>query len=468
MTRTVGEPAAPINAVGSPRAARVRTFERLLGLAGGPVLRHSPGSVTPAPSRRALLYLGTGVLVATAVLLALNNGLTDLHDQYDLRIYFGSISWWEDGNGLYGYAIADPVMGRLGFTYPPFAAVLMAPLTAAGWRPMQGAAIVGILGAGAAMVHLCLGERVRVSGRHLWPVLTVATAAAFVLQPFRGTLAMGQINLFLAVLVLGDILVLGRRGSRWTGVGIGLAMAIKIVPGIFLVYLAATRRWRALAVAMVTCASCWLLGAVAAPSATWEYFSSLLWDTRRVGLPATATNQSLYGLLSRIAAPGQAHLSTLALLAVPVAVLAIRRLYRAGLAGDDLAAVTITGLLGILLCPVSWLHHCVWVLPALVIVGHRCLLVIGEQVRSGRFSWPRPALLAGLLLTGLLVLVPDTRGLFHLPFANPGALSPLQVAASSLPLAWMLVAMLTLPILPAAGADANSPPALRSSEWRRT
>ena len=358
------------------------------------------------------------------------------------------MNWWARGNDLYGYGVADPVMGLLGFTYPPFAAVLMAPMGALGWPAVRALTVVGIFAAGIAVVHLCLGERLRPSPRLLWPILLVASAAAFLLQPVRQTLGMGQINLFLAVLVLADVLVLGRRGSRWTGVGVGLAMAVKIVPGVFLIYFAISRQWRAMTVAACTCATAWLVGAVVAPAATWEYFTSLLWDTGRVGLPASPSNQSLFGVLSRVAAPDQPGLSALAVVALPVAALAVRRIARATAAGDLLAAVTITGLLGVLLCPVSLIHHCVWVLPALIVLGHRCALVVSDLLDAGRFAL-RPLLgPGGLLLSGLLLWVPDIRAMFDLPFANLVALSPLQIAVSSLPMLWMLAAMLALPILP--------------------
>ena len=113
-----------------------------------------------------------------------------------------------------------------------------------------------------------------------------------------------------------------------------------------------------------------------------------------------------------------------------------------------LAGVTITGLLGVLLCPVSWIHHCVWVLPALIVLGHRCALILRGLLDIGRFAL-RPLIVpAGLLLVRPAGVVPDIRAMFDLPFDNLVALSPAQIALSSLPMLWMLVAMLALPILP--------------------
>jgi alpha-1,2-mannosyltransferase len=414
------------------------------------VLRKAPTTIALLPDRRGLRYLAASVLALTALVFVAGHGLDGGQDQYDLRIYFGAVNWWATGHDLYGYGVADPVMGLLGFTYPPFAAVLMSPMGALGWRTVQVVTVVAIAVAGLAVVHLCLGERFHLPRARWWPAIAASTVAAFLLQPWRQTLGMGQINLFLALLVLADVFLLERRGSRWTGVGIGIAMAIKLVPGIFLIYLAMTRQWRAIGVAFCTCAAAWLLGAIVAPAASWEYFTSLVWDTGRVGIPASPANQSLYGLLSRMVAPGQSSLGTLAIVALPVAVLALRRLRHAVAVGDALAAVTITGLLGVLLCPVSWIHHCVWVFPALVIIGHRCTLIVRAGVGRGHLDFKRLAWPAGLLFSGLLVLVPDVRAVFNLPFTNLVALSPPQVVTSSLPMLWMLVAALALPLLPAA------------------
>ena len=94
-------------------------------------------------------------------------------------------------------------------------------------------------------MYLVLRERIRLPKPLMFAVAGVATAFAFTLEPFRQTLSFGQINIYLGLLVLVDLLVLGRRGSKWTGVGIGLATAIKLTPGIFIIYLLVVGRWRA-------------------------------------------------------------------------------------------------------------------------------------------------------------------------------------------------------------------------------
>ena len=90
------------------------------------------------------------------------------------------------------------------------------------------------------------------------------------------------------------------RGRRWAGVGIGLATAIKLTPGVFILYLLVTRRWRAAATAIGAAAAATLVAAALFPDQSREFWTSALWDTNRVGILEYVSNQSLRGLLARL------------------------------------------------------------------------------------------------------------------------------------------------------------------------
>src|SRR6476620_8671023 len=104
-----------------------------------------------------------------------------------------------------------------------------------------------------------------------------------------------------------------------------------------------------------------------APSETWRYFTSLMWDTSRVGFLDTTTNQSINGLLARLDAPFAPGRLPWLLLAAIVLVCGSWRARRAAMAGDELAGLTIAGLVGVLVSPVRGGHHSVWVFPAIVV-----------------------------------------------------------------------------------------------------
>src|SRR6185369_4327998 len=101
-------------------------------------------------------------------------------------------------------------------------------------------------------------------------------------------------------LVAVDLLVLLPRRSRWVGVGIGLATAIKLVPGIFILHLLVCRRWRAAGVATATTAIAILVGFAVDAHDSWVYFTQQMLGAQGVGQLAYTFNQSLMGMLARL------------------------------------------------------------------------------------------------------------------------------------------------------------------------
>ncbi len=84
---------------------------------------------------------------------------------------------------------------------------------------------------------------------------------------------------------------------RWPrGVLVGLATAVKLVPGLFVPYLWFTGRRRAAGVAVATFGACTLLGVVAAPGDSWDFFHSKIFQPTN---PFFFTNQSLEAMLQR-------------------------------------------------------------------------------------------------------------------------------------------------------------------------
>jgi alpha-1,2-mannosyltransferase len=382
-------------------------------------------------------------------------------NEYDLNIYFSALNEWRSGGGLYTYVQYDTINGWLGFTYPPVAAIVMSPMTSFSLSGVVVLSSLAILVSVLCVVLLSLRERVTMRRPQLLFVSGLATAAAFSLQPISQTAAYGQVNTFLALLVMFDVFVLGRRGSRWAGIGIGLAMAIKLTPAIFLVYLVVSRQWRMLRVAILTATAATLVAAVAAPSATWQYFTSLLWDSSRVGVPTNTANQSINGALARFTAPLPPDKIAWALCSLAILLIGLRRIRQAVAAGDTLLAVTITGLLGVLVSPVSWIHHAVWIAPAMVVLVSRLVSTFPlrwfQLIRSSSAPFSRldPAerrsarrWLCTVLLTvtGLTVFVMNTRDFFGLPDTAYAGLGFWAAIAGSVQCIWMLAAVSYLPV----------------------
>ncbi|WFE30789.1 glycosyltransferase 87 family protein [Solwaraspora sp. WMMD791] len=307
--------------------------------------------------------VGLAAAVVTALLWYGNR-----HDFYDLKIYLSAMRWWAEGNPLYDYVQPDVVQGELYFTYPPFTALLLRPFAAVGPGVAATVFTVGTLLAVVVTTVWLVTPIAHRRGLPRWWLAGLAVPLVVLIEPTRETIFLGQINMLLVVLILADLLFAVPQRSRWAGVGIGLATAIKLFPGIFIVYLLITRRWRAALVSCVAAAGATLLSAAVLPAESWRFWTQELWSTDRVGRSDYTGNQSLQGLLGRLVAPDEpSRLVWLALVAV-VAGYGLWRAARAVRAGDELAGLTLTGLVAALIAPITWPHHVYWFVPALILL----------------------------------------------------------------------------------------------------
>jgi hypothetical protein len=124
--------------------------------------------------------------------------------------------------------------------------------------------------------------------------------------------------------------------------------------------------------AAVTFVCCGAIGFLVDPSASLLYWSHLFYDTTRVSA-TYISNQSPYGALTRFLG-GAGHVCawycvipvTLGGLGLGLGLAVAATLARRG---DWLAAGAVTGVTGLLVSPISWTHHWVWALPALVVLA---------------------------------------------------------------------------------------------------
>ncbi|MGC4854956.1 glycosyltransferase 87 family protein [Micromonospora sp. DT4] len=322
-----------------------------------------------------------------------------VHDFFDLKIYMSAMDWWTAGHPLYDYVQPDRVQGELYFTYPPFSALLLWPF---GLLRLGATVAIFTVLTVAAVVLTTRWLVTPVIARHNLPrtfTLTVAVLLVLAVESTRETITFGQINMLLVVLILADLLFAVPQARRWAGVGVGLATALKLFPGIFIVYLLATRRWRAAAVASATAAAATLLAAAVAPGDSWRFWTQELWDNDRVGRTDYTGNQSLFGLLSRFTAPEKPDRLLWLLVVAVVAGYGLWRAVRAARAGDGLTGLTLTGLVGALVSPITWTHHIYWFVPAVVLLADAALRANRPQ-EFRRRQW-----LAGLAIgTAALII----------------------------------------------------------------
>ena len=272
----------------------------------------------------------------------------------DGRVYRDAARALLDRGEIYSGRFQD-----LPFTYPPFALLVFVPLALV---PSDVAALLMFLASLAALVAVVRWcQEYATDGRagSWWWTASLVAAGSVCVEPARTTLGLGQVNLLLLALVLG----VDARASRWAGAGAGIATAIKVSPGLLVVAQGVRGDVRALGRAILAFAGATALAALVAPTASWTYFTSLLWDSTRPGGLGYLQNQSLRGLFARHSPD---HASTWwllsALLVLTLGGWVVRR-HRA----DAFYALTAAAVTGLLVSPISWSHHWVWVVPCLAV-----------------------------------------------------------------------------------------------------
>ena len=312
-------------------------------------------------TRTAALVLLVSIVARLAWTYLVPNGANFV----DLHVYLGGAAALDLPGTLYSYVYADQTPDfPLPFTYPPFAALVFYPLSR---LPFGLVALCWQLGIVAALYGVVrISQRLIGVGREAGhPAAMLWTAVGLWTEPLRSTFDYGQINVILVLAVLCAV-----YSTRWwlSGPLVGVSAGIKLTPAIAGFYFLGMRRWAAAASALVVFAGTVALSVAVIGEQARYYFTDLLGDASRVGPIGTSFNQSWRGGISRIlghdAGYGPWVLAAVAVTAV-LAVLAWRALGRAA-CGDRLGPLLVVELFGLLISPISWTHHWVWVVPLII------------------------------------------------------------------------------------------------------
>jgi alpha-1,2-mannosyltransferase len=269
---------------------------------------------TGRPPRKWLgLVLGADLAAVTFFLLSYSrHGVRFGPYRIDLDVYrIGSQVWLHGGN-LYGSIPATAAGARLPFSYPPFAAVLLSPLSLV---PMTVAVTV------MTLVTIGLTALVlRIFGV-TWLAVGLLLPAALLLEPVRNTLNYGQVNIALMALVAADCLVAAPRWPR--GALVGVAAAVKLTPAAFVLFFLMRRDWRAAAVAGLSFAACTGIGFGSAWRDSVRYWTVVVFQADGPGSPVYAANQSIEGVLARAGLASNSPAGAATWLVLSAAVIAV-------------------------------------------------------------------------------------------------------------------------------------------------
>lgn len=281
--------------------------------------------------------------------------------QVDVEVYREAGVSLLTGRPIYSAMTESPQL--LPFTYPPFAALLALPLAfvpfgVAGWL-WTGLQVV----ATTAIVWYAGWRLLHGTGPRLPLVLAALTAPMLWLHPVSDGIRFGQVNAFMVLACLLDLRQprpgLLRRIPP--GVLVGLAMSIKLTPGVFVIHYLVCRRWKEAATAVGTAIAVTLGTWVLLPQASFSFWGGALQDPARLGPNMGTSNQSLRGVLLRIGPEGTVGTALWLACVLVAGVIGFALARRRFLAGDSIGEVAVVGLLACLLSPVAWIHHYHWI-----------------------------------------------------------------------------------------------------------
>ena len=219
-----------------------------------------------------------------------------LPQHFDVYVYWYALNNWFNGNSLYDwYALPDYKMYP--FTYPPFGAWALSPLT---WFDYETAARLMIMA-----IALQTAVIVALIGRSLgWSwgsAFAIAPWAAILVQqclePFTQSVGFAQVNTAMMALVMIDV----AAPPSWKGRGVasGLAAAIKLTPAIAVLIFLLRRQWRSAITMVATSLAVTLLSWVISPGESARFFFDAMWDPQRAGDAYYTSNQNLKGFVAR-------------------------------------------------------------------------------------------------------------------------------------------------------------------------
>ena len=368
------------------------------------------------PTRATRVTGGAPVLAAAALCAFTLVGalvaqwLIDDNMRTDTRVYYHSLEWMGEG-GLY-----DVGSLAYSFIYPPFAALLMAPILLVDVDTAARIAVVVSIPMAFASYLIVL--RRSPAGLVHGAVAPLAAAMLW-LAPAFDTLRLGQINAAIALLMAVDAVLIERR-HRYGGVLTGLAAAIKVSPALFVVFLLVARRSRAAINATASAAALTLIAAIAMPVETARFFTDVLYETSAIADARPRENQSIAGVLTVAFGDGPWVAALSLACSVGLVIAALLRARRFAAADDIVGLMVMASCVGYAVSPLSWMHH-LWFVPAAIVAllrrhgsrAERFVAVLGiAALGAAHRVFPlgalgTPAMVSFLVLAAMLLPVSE-------------------------------------------------------------
>lgn len=328
-----------------------------------------------------------GVIIATIV-TTIQVRVTDF--PIDMIIYREGVKAFMQGGEVY----SEPMMAgdiALPFIYPPFGALAMVPL-AGDWFSNNTAGdimivfsnlLIGLLIILLAF-YLNKQRKTPFAGSDVFGVAFLIWGIVLIFEPVRLNNGFAQINIVIMALVVLDLIP--RKPLKWLPQGwlIGLAAAIKITPLAMLLYFLLRKEIKPIITAGVSAIVATLIAAAVRWDVAWEYFTVNLLSMGSGGdfgvETAYQSNSSIKGFLERLFTSQEAMNNASMLTNIIWLILAVATVVLGGWLmvalmrrGLKIEAWIINSFIMLLISPVSWSHHWVWLAIAIPVLLYRAL-----------------------------------------------------------------------------------------------
>jgi alpha-1,2-mannosyltransferase len=275
----------------------------------------------------------------------------------DLRVYRDSANAFVSGHNPYSSTFTQ---SHLALTYPPFALAVLSSTTWASFAVTEWLLWAVSVAATTAAVMIVLVDRGFELTASTWCAsFAWACCSILVLEPARSGVNYGQIEFVLMFLVVADVLLIP---SPFRGVAIGVAAAIKLTPLIFILIFVVRRDRASVIRTALSFLACTVLAWLLWPNLSRSFWLHDVTQPGRVGGVTYAGNQSVFAVLHRSPFPATGSVVGWVVLSVTTVLVGSFVAWRCVRTDRQSFALMAIALVGLMISPISWTHHWVWVL----------------------------------------------------------------------------------------------------------
>jgi len=282
-----------------------------------------------------------------------NNGYPDFSN-----FYYGP---------LLAFKSINPYLGNTNLftptTYPPFIFWTLYPLTLLSQLVAEKLWTIG------SIISLLISLKLIFSiyeKRFFSKESLILSSLAFLSFPVKFTLGMGQINIYILLLIVLFMYFLNKSKSL-SGIFLGISLMIKFFPIAVISYLIKDRKWKTLSYALLTMLIGGILTLIFINSEIISYFVAKIVPTLINSWKGDYYNQSLTGLIVRAGIINNRETIRSVLefaIAIPTLFLIFKNKTRDKFTISLTIGTLIT--LNLLINSFSWQHHFVWLLPSFI------------------------------------------------------------------------------------------------------